>query len=137
MAIEQRPDQLSTWQKRAAGVPEEYDLALTGGRGGGKTHLLKALKLRNCEQYGKAAKCLIVRKTFPAMQELEAEIHAYLYSVYGDKYRFEGQKHRFTLPGGGTIQLDQLETEADFQKYQGKSFTLIAVDEAGQYANPA
>lgn len=137
MTTEQRPDQLSPWQTKAAQVPEQYDLALTGGRAGGKTHLLLTLLLRHCEQFKKAAKCLIVRKTFPALMDLEAEIHAYLYSVYGDQYRFEGQKHRFTLPGGGTIQLDQLENETDFQKYQGKSFTLIAIDEAGQYASPA
>lgn len=136
-AIEQSPDQLSPWQIQAAGVPEEFDLFLGGGRGGGKTHLLMTLLLRHCEQFGKYARCLIVRKSFPGLMDIEAALRTYLFEVYGDSYRFEGQKHRFTLPSGGTIQLDQLESESDFQKYQGKSFTYICVDEAGQYASPA
>jgi hypothetical protein len=69
--------------------------------------------------------------------DIEAEAREFFHSVYGNSYRFDGQKHKFTLPNGGTIQLDQLETETDFQKYQGKSFSHIAVDEAGQYASPA
>lgn len=134
---EQRADDLSRWQRKAATVPEEYDLALMGGRAGGKTRLLLTLMLRHCEQYKSAARCLVVRKSFPGLMDIEAEIHAYLFSVYGDNYRFEGNKHRFTLPSKGTIQLDQLENETDWQKYQGKSFTYMAVDEAGQYASPA
>ena len=134
---EPRPDELAPWQQRAMTVPEDFDLAFTGGRGGGKTRQLLALFLRHCEQHGKRARCLVVRKSFPGLQDLEAELHAYLAAVYGRRVRFDGQKHRFTLPGGGVIQLDQLERETDFQKFQGKSFSHIAVDEAGQYASPA
>lgn len=137
MATEQRPDQLSPWQAQAMAVPEAFDLFLGGGRGGGKTFLLAALFLRHCEQHGDEARCLVVRKSFPGLQDLEAEFRSYFTKVYGDKLRFDGQKHRFTLPSGATIQLDQLERENDFQKYQGKSFSHIAVDEAGQYASPA
>ena len=134
---EQRADDLSKWQSKAATVPEQFDLALMGGRAGGKTRLLLTLMLRHCEQYKSAARCLVVRKSFPGLMDIEAEIHSYLFSIYGDHYRFEGNKHRFTLPSKGTIQLDQLENETDWQKYQGKSYTYIAVDEAGQYASPA
>ena len=136
MASEQRPDQLSEWQQKAMGVPESFDLFLGGGRGGGKTHLLAALFLRHCEQHGHDARCLVVRKSFPGLQDIETEFLSFFRAVYGSALRFDGQKHRFTLPGGGTIQLDQLEREPDFSKYQGKSFSHIAVDEAGQYASP-
>lgn len=132
-----RADSLSLWQERAMGVPEQYDLALTGGRGGGKTRLLAALFLRHGEQHGSAARCLVVRRSFPGLQDLEAELQAYLHEVYDGAARYDGQKHRFRLPNGATIQLDQLEREGDYLKFQGKSFTLIAVDEAGQWASPA
>jgi hypothetical protein len=117
-------------------VPERFDLALTGGRGGGKTHLLGALFLRHAEQHQEQARCLVVRRSFPGLQDLEQEFRIFFHAVYGGSLKFDGQKHRFTLPNGATIQLDQLEREADFQKYQGKSFTHIAVDEAGQWASP-
>lgn len=137
MTVEQRPDQLSKWQAQAMAVPESFDLFLGGGRGGGKSFLLAALFLRHCEQHGDNARCLVVRKSFPGLQDLEAEFRQYFGAVYGDSLRQDVQKHRFTLPNGATIQLDQLERESDFQKYQGKSFTHIAVDEAGQFASPA
>ena len=136
MASEQRPDQLSPWQQKAMGVPESFDLFLGGGRGGGKTHLLAGLYLRHCEQHGHEARCLVVRKSFPGLQDIESEFLSFFRAVYGSALRYDAQKHRFTLPGGGTIQLDQLEREPDFQKFQGKSFSHIAVDEAGQYASP-
>lgn len=131
-----RPDALSTWQKRAMSVPETFDLALCGGRGSGKTRLLASLYLRHCEQHGDNARCLIVRKSFPGLQDVESELLSYLQSVYGSALKYDGHKHRFTLPGGGTISLNQLEREADFAKFQGASFTHIAVDEAAQYASP-
>lgn len=136
-ATEQRPDDLNAWQKKALGVPEDLDVCMGGGRGGGKTRQLLTFFLRHTEQHKGQARCLVVRKSFPGLMDLEAEAKEFFYSVYGNTYKFDGQKHRFTLPNGGTVQLDQLETEKDFQKYQGKSFSHIAVDEAGQYASPA
>lgn len=133
---EQRPDQLAPWQAQAMTVPEQFDVCLAGGRGGGKTYALAALFLRHAEQHGAQARCLVVRKSFPGLQDLEAEFLSYYRAVYGSALRYDGQKHRFSLPGGATIQLDQLERETDFGKYQGKSFTHIAVDEAGQFASP-
>ena len=132
-----KPDSLSTWQSRAMAVPEQFDLFLGGGRGGGKTHLLAALFLRHCEQHGENAKCLVVRKSFPALQDLETYLVNYFRAIYGTDLKTDSNRHRITLPNGALIQLDQLEREADFQKFQGKSFSHIAIDEAGQYASPA
>ena len=109
MTAEQRPDQLSPWQQEAMGVPEALDLFLGGGRGGGKTYTLAALYLRHCEQHKDKARCLVVRKSFPGLMDLEAEFRTYLTAVYGADLRYDGQKHKFTLPNGATIQLDQLE----------------------------
>ena len=136
-ATEQRPDRLSPWQQQAMGVPESFDLFLGGGRGSGKTYTLAALFLRHAEQHGSRARCLVVRRSFPGLQDLEAEFREYFTAVYGQALKYDGQRHKFTLPNGATVQLDQLEREPDFGKYQGKSFSHIAVDEAGQYASPA
>ena len=72
-----KADQLSQWQAKAMAVPEQFDLFLGGGRGGGKTHLLSALFLRHCEQYGEYAKCLVFRRSFPALQYREAALLKY------------------------------------------------------------
>ena len=34
------------------------------------------------------------------------------------------------------MELGQLESHADYAKYQGRSFTLLLIDEAGQYPHP-
>ena len=94
-----RPDQLSPWQERAMTIPEAFDLFLGGGRGPGKTHLLAALFLRHCEQYGDRARCLVVRKSFPGLEELEAEFLAYFRSVYGRTLKHDAQKHHEDLYG--------------------------------------
>lgn len=135
-APEPRPDALSPWQERTLGVPEAFDLFLGGGRGPGKTHCLAALFLRHCEQHASNAHCLVARKSFPGLEQLEAEFAAYFGAVYGLALKHDTQRHRFTLPNGATIRLDQLERESDFQKLQGRSYSYIAVDEAGQYASP-
>ena len=134
---ELKPDQLAPWQAQAMTIPEDYDLAAMGGRAGGKSRFLAALFLRHCEQYKEQARCLVVRRSFPGLQDLESEFRAFFHAIYGNGSRYDAQKHRFTLPNGATIQLDQLEREADFLKFQGKSFTHIAVDEAGQWSTPA
>ena len=93
-----RPDQLSQWQKQAMAVPESFDLFLGGGRGGGKSHLLAALFLRHCEQDGEHARCLVVRKSFPALQDLEQSFHSFFRAVYGNEMKADANKHRFTSP---------------------------------------
>ena len=80
-------------------VPEAFDLFVGGGRGGGKTYVIGALFLRHCEQHGINARCLVVRKSFPGLEELEAEFVAYFRSVYGRALKHDAQKHRFTLAG--------------------------------------
>jgi hypothetical protein len=40
------------------------------------------------------------------------------------------------LPGGAYLELGQLESVGDYAKYQGRSFSLLLIDEAGQYADP-
>ena len=39
------------------------------------------------------------------------------------------------LPGGGIVELGQLESSSDYAKYQGRSFTLLMADECGQYGD--
>ncbi len=56
--------------------------------------------------------------------------------IYGTAARYNGGEHVWKLPNGGYIELGQLETHGDYAKYQGRSFTLLMVDEAGQYAQP-
>lgn len=131
------PLALSPFQQRALAVPEAHDLFLGGGRGGGKSYLLAVLAMRHCEQYRERARVLYLRQTYKGLADFENLTRELFARVYGTAARFNASEHVWRLPNGGYFELGQLEGPADYPKYQGRSFTLLLVDEAGQYAEPA
>lgn len=128
--------ELSPFQQQAMAIPEEIDLALTGGRGGGKSFLMGLLCLRHAEQYNDKARMLFIRRSYAGLRDFELTAREVFGMAYGMAYSYNASEHIFRLPGGATLELGQLETHTDYQKYQGRSFTLLLTDEAGQYATP-
>jgi hypothetical protein len=127
----------SAFQAGLLAIPEHYNIFAGGGRGGGKTYGDLLLILRHVETYGRDARVLVVRKSFPGMRDFEAEARYLFTTAYGKQVSFNGQDHLFRFGNGATCQLDQFEGVADFAKAQGKSYSLIVVEEAGQYPDPA
>lgn len=117
-------------------LPEEADVFCGGGRGGGKSYGLALLALRHCEQYGDRARVLYLRKTYAGLRDFELVTRELFGLAYGTAARYNGTEHIWRLPNGGYVELGQLETAGDYAKYQGRSFTLLLIDEAGQYAMP-
>jgi hypothetical protein len=128
--------ELNDFQQRAMQVPEAIDLFLGGGRGGGKSFLMALLALRHCEQYGKRARVLYLRRTYKGLADFELTTQELFGRLYGPAARYNGAEHTWRLPGGGTVELGQLESAGDYAKYQGRSFTLLMADECGQYGDP-
>ena len=118
-------------------LPEEADAFLGGGRGGGKSYCLALLALRHAEQYGNAARVLYLRRTYRGLSDFELITRQLFGKVYGAAARYNASEHIWKLPNGGYIELGQLESHADYGKFQGRSFTLLMIDEAGQYPDPA
>ncbi len=129
--------QINPFQSRLLTVPEQFDLFLGGGRGGGKSYGLALLALRHVEQYGDRARILYLRKTFRGLGDFELVTRELFGQVYGAAARYNAAEHVWRFPNGAYMELDQLETAADYAKYQGRSFTLLLVDEAGQYSDPS
>jgi hypothetical protein len=124
------------WQARVLALPETFDLALTGGRGGGKSYACLLLALRHVEQYKQNARVLVVRKDFPSLRDLEGEARNLFRTAYGKSLGHNAQEHQFKFPSGAVVRFDQIAGPEDFFKFQGQSYSLIIVDEAGQYHNP-
>lgn len=127
---------LNEFQQRLLSLPEEVDAFCGGGRGGGKSWALGLLTLRHCEQYGERARVLYLRKTYAGLRDFELVTRELFGMVYGTSARYNAQEHIWRLPNNGYVELGQLETHGDYSKYQGRSFSLLLVDEAGQYAQP-
>lgn len=124
------------FQQKLLALPEEVDVFCGGGRGGGKSYGLALLALRHCEQYAVGARILYLRKTYAGLRDFELVTRELFGLVYGDAARYNAAEHVWRMPNGGYVELGQLESHADYGKYQGRSFTLLMVDEAGQYAQP-
>jgi Phage terminase large subunit len=130
------PVRLSTFQRRVMEVPEEVDLCLAGGRGGGKSWCLGLLALRHIEQYGPRARVLYLRQTHRGCLDFQAIALELFTLAYGKGLRFNGQENLFRTPSGGSLELNQIETEADFSKFQGRSISTLLVDECGEFPVP-
>jgi hypothetical protein len=127
---------LNEFQEQLLAIPEAFDVFLGGGRGGGKSYGLAYLILRHCEQYGMKARVLYVRKTYKGLADFELVLQELFGTIYGKAARYQSQEHVWRLPNGAYVELGQIESFADYQKYQGRSFTLLLTDEAGQYNDP-
>jgi len=93
----------TAWQSRVGAIPDDFDVFLGGGRGGGKTWGFLLLVLKHCEQHGRHARVLIVRRNFPDMRDLETEARHLFRTAYGKALQHNAQTHRFIMPNGRFI----------------------------------
>lgn len=127
---------ISPFQERVLAIPECFDLFLGGGRGGGKDYCIALLILRHIAQYADRARILYLRQTHKALADFELVCREVFGLVYGVDAKYNQSEHVWRFPGGGYFEMGQLGSQADYTKFQGRSFTLLIVSEAGQYAMP-
>jgi hypothetical protein len=139
MTGEVRRDQaleLSPFQQRVCAVPEQFSIFMGGGRGGSKSACKTFLALRHAAQYGERARMLYIRQTYKGLADFEQLTRDLFGRVYGKAARYNAAENVWKLPGGAYFELGQLEHQNDYQKYVGRSFTLLFIDESGQFASP-
>lgn len=127
--------ELNDFQQAVMAVPEDFDLFLGGGRGGGKSYALSLLALRHAEQYEGRARILYIRRSYKGLADFEQVCRELFGMVYGTAARYNANEHTWRFPNGAIMELDQLESAGDYAKFQGRSFTLLMVDEAGQFSD--
>jgi hypothetical protein len=120
-------------QALAIGAPFIDELMYGGARGGGKSDFLLGDFFQDVDQ-GAAWRGIIFRRSYPELEELivrakEMFCNPAIGAVWkvGDKV--------FEFPGGATLKMRHLETEADAQKYQGHQYTWIGWDELTNWPN--
>lgn len=105
------------------------DEVLFGGAAGpGKTDCLIMEATRFVEH--PKHKGIILRRTFPQMQEILDRTREY-YPQLGGEYK--ATEHRWYFPSGKTINLGHMSDEGSEYNYQGQEYSDIFFDEAGQF----
>lgn len=85
-------------------------------------------------RYGAAFNAVFFRKEMPQADDL-VERAREVYGPMGGEWR--EQPRMFRMPGGGRVRFRPLENTTDAQKYQGQNLSDVAVEEAGNYEDPA
>lgn len=117
------------FQARAMAVPERINLALLGGRGGGKTTAATLLALRHCVQYEDKGRILIIRSTYKSLANFWDEIEALFAAAFGSAMHANRAELTIRCPNGAVVTLGNLNASKDYQKWQGQECTLLIVDE--------
>ena len=126
------------WQRGLLSIPDQYDVLLSGGRGGGKSTGLVLLLLRDVLRFGRGFCGALVRRDLSGLRKLEREITdqiAVTPELAGSHYLTGAKEFRFS--NGAILYLHYLKDEASFGRFQGMDLSHVYVDESGQIADPA
>ena len=104
----------------------EYEALYGGAAGGGKSDALviEALRQVDIPHY----KGLILRKTYPQLQELIDKTLTYYPRAF-PRARYNETKHTWTFPSGARVIFGAMQHTQDRTKYQGQAYDFIAFDE--------
>lgn len=104
----------------------EYEALYGGAAGGGKSDALVIEALRQVEipHY----KALILRKTFPQLNELIDKSLRYYPGAY-PKAKYNSSNHTWTFPSGAKIIFGSMQHSNDKYQYQGQAYDFVAFDE--------
>lgn len=123
------------FQERVLTLPDEVSTVfLGGGRGGGKSFATVFMAVQHAQRFGANAAILYVRNSFAGLRDAERNFLQVLKAAWPDTTH-NLKEMTFRLPNGATIELGQITTvqQSFATKYQGRSFTLVIVDEAGAW----
>jgi hypothetical protein len=78
----------------------------------------------------------VTRRTHAALEDFALVLRMIFGVAYGTRARFNSTEGTWKLPNGSYVELGMLADDSHYARYQGRSFSLIACDEASQYPTP-
>lgn len=108
------------------------DILFGGARGGGKSYGILLHWWDHAEEYGRSANGLLVRRTYPELEDIISKAKEMYTGVADWK---EGSK-TFFWPNGAKLKFRYLKRDEDAENYQGHEYSWIGVEEAGNFPDP-
>ena len=130
---QEQPIELSEFQQRVCSIPEEWNVALVGGRGGGKSWCAAIMILRHMIKYGERARVWFIRTDHAGCADMILIMREIFSRIWGAGARYNSTSGAWTLPTGGYLEINQMSSYAEYMKWQGRSAQLIVIDELGMF----
>jgi hypothetical protein len=90
--------------------------------------------MRHIVKYGEKARVLFCRTSHAGCEDFILILREMFGRVWGPAVRYNANSGIWQgFPGGGYLEINQMNSYAEYQKFQGRSYTMICVDELGQY----
>lgn len=126
---------LTEKQKAFLHAVEKFPVTFYGGaKGGGKSHGLRnIILLRRFQHPGSIG--AIFRKSFP---ELEGNHIGPIFRQFPELRRYYNESKKILfLPNGSSLEFCYCENDKDLDRYQGREFHDLGIEEAGQWTEAA
>lgn len=127
--------QATPYQKLMMESPLNEDLILPGPRGSGKSRGLLWLIVRDVAILKQQARMLFLRASFPSLREVEQDMRRFFPLVHPGA-TYNATSCLWSFPNGATCELGYIDGEKTFNRYLGRSFSTIIVDEATLHGTP-
>ncbi len=106
------------------------DVLYGGARGGGKSAGLLMDFAAHAQKYGRHARGILFRRTYPELEELERQADGF-FAPLG--WIWKAQPRTWEAPNGATLRLRYLDKDTDAAGYQGHEYTWQGFDECGNW----
>ncbi|MEO1237749.1 MAG: terminase family protein, partial [Planctomycetota bacterium] len=133
MATEIHPTQLQTAILQFIG---HANILSAGGRGSGKTIALILHLIAHCIEFGSKARPLVTRESHGGLLEIRMEVYELVQAVFGSATQNKAENAIY-LPNGGVINFTNISDDNSYAKHQGRTYTGLFADEAGNYSPSA
>lgn len=118
-------------QAQALSCPA-FEVFFGGAKGGGKSDFLLGDYAAGIEEWGKAWRGILFRRSYKELEEIIIRSKEIYGKIKGAKF-IGGDQLTWYFPGGATLRFRSLERAEDVSKYNGHQYPWIGFDELTEF----